>query len=414
MPSEHARLSPSAAERWLNCPGSVALCENVVDHGSRDADEGTACHEVLQKHLIGKPCSVGFETACGIVVTEEHQKLVQPVIEYIEGYRHDHHGAAIFSELRLEIGSHAFGLPEGAMFGTSDVVGLSDELLILDAKFGYVDVPVEENPQLISYGLGALYNTGWMHDRIRLVIAQPRCGEPKEYIYTAADMQRFEDEYRPKAIEAFRGGPLRPSEEACRWCKAQAVCPALKDEMVALAQREMADPLTLSPEEISELLDKGEMIENALRSLRAHAHKLDELGTKIPGWKRVLGDKHRKWRDEKEAARLLDGFHIDMYERSLRSPNQIEELLADKIKETWEPKSIADAYQKIKGEPLKRVTKAACKEVAKKAVGLAGAFKPEGEPTLVRDSDPREALGPAFTAEELAEVAPLPPKDMID
>ena len=29
MPSEHARLSASAAERWIHCPGSIKLTEDL-------------------------------------------------------------------------------------------------------------------------------------------------------------------------------------------------------------------------------------------------------------------------------------------------------------------------------------------------------------------------------------------------
>ena len=47
MPKAHARLSPSAAVRWINCPGSVALSAVCPPAGSSDyADEGTAAHRL--------------------------------------------------------------------------------------------------------------------------------------------------------------------------------------------------------------------------------------------------------------------------------------------------------------------------------------------------------------------------------
>ncbi len=51
----HARLSPSAAERWMTCPGSVKLSEGREDKGSAYAAEGTAAHELAEHILRGQP-----------------------------------------------------------------------------------------------------------------------------------------------------------------------------------------------------------------------------------------------------------------------------------------------------------------------------------------------------------------------
>lgn len=403
---EHARLAPSAAKRWLSCPGSVALCENTVDYSSEDADHGTACHELLSIAVEGGDAraAVGRKSAVGLVFTEEMAQLVEPVVEWIDDYRH-RTGALLFSEQRVEIGEGAFGLRAGLFWGTVDLLGVSkEELLVLDAKFGYVGVPVIRNEQLICYGIGGLEQTGWTHDRVRLVIAQPRSGEPKEHVYTASEMNEFVREFHPKVLEALNGGPLRPSDEACRWCKAQATCPALRGQMVELAKREFS-VLATSPEEIGELLDKGEMVESALRAVRAHALRLMEMGTEIPGWKRVLGKKHRTWRDEDDSVTQLKKiaflYKDEIYEQKVRSPRQVQDLLRDRLYELGARVNVAASYEKITGKPLKKVTKAACDVVAEKMVDLAGAHTPKGEPTLAKASDARPALAPTFTEEDV-------------
>lgn len=55
----HALLSPSAAERWINCPASVFLNKDIPDEGSVYADEGTAAHTLME--LAGKEYFNGFE-----------------------------------------------------------------------------------------------------------------------------------------------------------------------------------------------------------------------------------------------------------------------------------------------------------------------------------------------------------------
>ena len=40
----HAKLGPSAAERWFNCPGSIRASEGMPNNSSVFAAEGTAAH----------------------------------------------------------------------------------------------------------------------------------------------------------------------------------------------------------------------------------------------------------------------------------------------------------------------------------------------------------------------------------
>ena len=60
----HAVLSASGADRWLNCPGSVALTRDMPDTSSSYAEWGTTCHELgelaLRNRLLGE--KVVFES----------------------------------------------------------------------------------------------------------------------------------------------------------------------------------------------------------------------------------------------------------------------------------------------------------------------------------------------------------------
>jgi hypothetical protein len=406
---EHAKLQPSSASRWLVCPGSVELCSSVVDTGSEYADEGTAGHAAFEALITGRPVPEMVNVdGRPIKVTPELLALVEPCVEWALDYKKTHK-AAIFSEKKYEIGE-GFGLKAGLLWGTADFTAVSaSELCIADLKLGFNDVPVKDNKQLILYALGALDATGWMHEKIRLVILQPKTAdEPKEHVYTAAELEAFQDELRPKVLTAAKGGPLVATEEGCRWCKAAGTCPELRRETLALAQREMANLITLSGDEIADLLNKGEMIENALKAVRSHAIRLLELDpAAVPGYKRVLGRKLRVWTAEpKEVEAKVKAFKVDVYEKCLRSPAQVEASLAENLIGCSEGAPLDEGSKKIK-------TKKHAKEVAKR---LLSPFMevPTGEPTLVKDLDPRHALGPIFTQEDVQKALDSATEDVID
>ena len=55
MPDEHARLSPSAASRWISCPASVRLLEGLEQAPSSPyAAEGTKAHALAELRLAGE------------------------------------------------------------------------------------------------------------------------------------------------------------------------------------------------------------------------------------------------------------------------------------------------------------------------------------------------------------------------
>lgn len=88
----HAKLSPSSASRWLNCPGSVALCENLPDSSSSAALEGTVAH-ALAAHCLTSGADprtlVGmvFEDIAEFPVSDEMAGHVADYCDYINSFR---------------------------------------------------------------------------------------------------------------------------------------------------------------------------------------------------------------------------------------------------------------------------------------------------------------------------------------
>ncbi len=230
---EHALLSASGSERWMQCPGSLALSKGLPDKSSKFAEEGTKAHDLAAKILLGEDWCRGFYSDDMI---EEVQKYVDVVRDYAQG-------GMLFVEKRVDYSSF-IGVPDS--FGTSDTIIISGdgkEITIIDLKYGKgVRVDADNNSQMMLYALGAIDEfaaLGESFERVRLVIHQPRLDHLSEWTCTVDELMEFAGEAK-KAAEiamAVYNGTLPkvssniqflfPSEKSCRFCKAKHICPAL-------------------------------------------------------------------------------------------------------------------------------------------------------------------------------------------
>ncbi len=369
----HAKLGPSAAKRWMTCPGSTRLLEAIPDLGGLPAAKGTFCHNELATILTGRrPIQPGVTAtveAFTFGYTDEMFQWVKETAGWVKRYLFAHPNARLLVETRSPVG-HAFGCPDD-LWGTADVVLVNDEeheLVVFDAKFGFEEVPVEGNEQVSLYAIGMCELLGWEHfDNVELVIYQPQSPEPEKVELLAIDELRA----RKRAYEApvaravrWADAELMPSDDACRWCRAQAVCPAARGEAMRRAANEFSQPELLTPEEVAETLAAASLIRSHLKAVEEWAMQQLTLGQPVPGWKRVLSNKHRQWTDESKAMAALSllGEEKDyMTKPELKSPAQVEKSL------------------KLEAKTLDEL-----------------APKPKGEPTLAPESDPRPAVAPDF------------------
>jgi hypothetical protein len=332
MPEAHAILGPSGSERWMGCPGSVDLCKGLPDIENDSAKEGTAGHEAFSLILQGK--RPGKTATNGVPLTVALLALLEGPLAWVKAYVKARK-AKLFSEIALQIGKPAFGIDPEFLWGTADVLLESQsELCVADLKLGYNEVEAQDNLQGLLYLIGAAYRTGWVHDHYRFVILQPRSPQPvKEATYTGAELAAWETKFKPLVLRAINGNSeLHPSDKACQWCRAAAVCPKRHAEQVDLAKREFSDPMMMSLDDILMVLDKADRIEDFIAKCREHVKGLLAIDHKsVPGWKRVLGRSNRKWRDEKKAlaaAKKVKGVDLDeIAPRSFISPAEADKVL---------------------------------------------------------------------------------------
>lgn len=378
MPSKHAELPPSSAERWKNCPGSVTLSKQFPqDTTSTYAEEGTHAHAVAElklRYVNGEINSSNFtrklnklkksEFWCG-EMDEATNFYMDAVLEIKSGMGED---AELLIEQHFNLDEY---VPES--FGTSDAVVIGDGVInVIDLKYGKgVKVDAVNNSQLRLYGLGAagLFEGIYDFDRVRMTIIQPRLDHISSEEISLEELRRWAaEEIRPAAEEALAGSERTACGDWCQFCPAKAVCRARAEYCLELARDEFKAPALLTTEEIGEVLRRAEAIKKWAADIADYALQQALAGEHYDGWKVVEGRSNRKYADEVKVADTLKKAGFDeamLYERKLLGLTAMEKLVGKKkLTETL-------------GELI---------------------IKPAGKPVLVPESDKRDAISTAEQA----------------
>ena len=349
----HALLGASSAHMWLHCTPSARLCENMPDRAGKAAAEGTLAHEIaalkLQKYFT--PMSPKAYTARmnklkkQELYQDEMQGYTDEYLEYIKEIATGLPSApCVAIEQRVDYSTYA---PGG--FGTADCILLhGDTLWVIDFKYG-TGVPVEavENEQMRLYALGALHEYSILYNikQVVLTIFQPRNGGAKAWETTADEIVAWGIGFvKPRAELADKGeGDFCPSEDVCRFCRANAQCRARANKNLELLGYDFAAPNLLTNKDIGVILEKAQDLQGWVKDIQEYALKETLCGREVPGWKAVEGRSNRAFRDVDAAfAKLIDA-GIDRELLYVRNPitltateklvgkKQFEELLADEI-----------------------------------------------------------------------------------
>ena len=273
--------------------------------------------------------------------------------------------AVLLIEAKLKLGEF---IPEG--FGSSDAVLIyGDTLEVLDLKYGKgVKVSAEENAQMMCYALGAYLGPGELYElnKVRMTIIQPRLRHESSWDLHVLDLMLWaRHKLRPAAKLAFEGKGEQVPGDHCRFCKVAARCKALAAHTLEVS-KDKTEPGLMSLEEIAQILPHFATIKSWISSVEEFALEAALEGDTIPGYKVVEGRSLRKISNPAEAISRLEGAGIPN-ESYLKAP---------------ELKTITDLE--------KTLTKKGFKTILGDLV-----IKPEGKPTLVEESDPREPFSKA-------------------
>lgn len=367
--NQHSVLGASSSHRWLACPGSVRLTADIPPTSSKYADEGTAAHELAElclktdQNAADRIGTIITANGTPFTVTEEMADAVQV---YVDTVRQDYEVAGATADMRLEQQFNLDWLYPG-MFGRNDAM-VGDEafgiLKVYDYKHGAgVLVEVENNPQLMYYGLGALKGSGY--DEVELVVVQPRAPHPKgsvrRWTISADDLMKWGEEVLLPGAKATEDpeAPLIAGEH-CQFCAALPTCPAQKTYAMSIVPTVFDEtpsappsPDVLTPVELRKILNAADLIESWLKACREHVHALLESGridVEEIGYKLVAGRASRSWLDEQKAKEWLEAMlDEEAYTKpSLVSPAQAEKLL----KGATAKQAIKGMVQETRGKQL--------------------------------------------------------------
>lgn len=426
----HAKLfSPSKAEGWFACAGRPVMEAPFPDTGNDSSREGTARHGACAYALRNPDFDIVDLVGYYVRLADGHvfmpnvdddltgcmeylEDWVEEDQDYIDTVRALAEGGDLFVEQQVDFRRFIECTDPADGFGTGDAIVLKPlgdgrhELIVVDRKTGYHEVPVERNKQLLLYALGAYDEHSLVYDiaRVRLIIHQRSA---REWDCSAEDLLQFAQEARSRAISVQNAVAMHgkvpaaewnatflnqePSEDACRYCKAMATCPSMQkkvqDTVGADFEEMAAGEVELNAEgasdaELSTCMAATGLIEDWIKAIRAEVERRLLAGQQVPGFKLVLGKAgNRAWRDTEVVETTLKSMRLrveEMYDLKLITPTTAEKLTKGD-KPVIGPKQ----WKKLQDH----ITRA------------------EPKPSVAPESDKRERYAPAPAADDFQPVA---------
>lgn len=424
--SDHAKLSPSGAYRYLACPGSVREEAKYPESPSgQSAVDGTHSHTLLEycvKTQSDPMLTVGMtmeDHDGSFTVDKERAERVKVATDYVNSQVVALCALGVLTELRVNP-EHLIGRTD--MSGTVDIqIHGKDVLEIIDYKDGMNPVEAKDNPQLELYALGVLasfklpINVEYPFKTVRMTIIQPKLAVKGLSVITSHEMTV--PDVLALILKYVTGGaaterpdaPLVPGAKQCNYCRASgcaargqaamaaagvsfpSLLPAVSAPSTQVAEQ---DPGTMTNERLNEILEAAPLMRQMIEQAEAEAQRRLESGISIPGLKLVNGRGSQVWNlDEEKIAEKLKGMGVPkdaVWVTKLVSPAQAKKL----------------SWSKRDGS-TKQLTERQLKTLETEYISKLG-----GKLTVAPASDPRPAVvrdaAPLFSAVQPEQAPALP------
>ncbi len=360
--SAHSVLSPSGADRWMECSPSALLEQEVPNKSNIYAEAGTAAHDLAEYKLKTALKIESTQKPVSEFDSQEMEEFTDIYVEFCLNLIENCQEPQILIEQRLDLNDY---VPGG--FGTADLIVVDNDVLhVVDFKFGAIVVSAEKNPQMMLYALGALPIYEILYDikKVSMTIIQPRRDNFSTFEMSAHELLKWAEEVlKPKAVMASKGEGELKSGEHCRSCRVKVKCRARAEKNLEQAKYDFAAPPLLSDDEIAEIISVADELSKWANDIYTYATALAiNEGKQWPGFKLVQGRTRRKYSDEKLVAKKAkEAGYSDIYKQSLLTITQMEKLMGKKN------------FNEILGSLID---------------------KPKGKLTLVSETDKRQAIDP--------------------
>lgn len=428
MPGLHAKLSPSAAKRWMNCPGSVALIGDESSTSNAAAMKGTAAHKVIELMIEGghedardylgynmlvyggtdrtidEPCEVYPPGVPALnpkkprpdwflfIVDQTMVEGVQMTIDEVHRLKDEMFSPELIGERFLDMSEI-----DDRLGGTADVTLVEPFgwAHLIDHKNGFILVEAVDNDQLKNYAVGIML----AHpdcEGVRVTISQPNAphvdGPIRSDEFTRAELQEYAQVMKRAADETSKPNALRRPGDWCTFCPAKTRCKEFDDMLTEEAIHEFDDELTVADEppeaatlpvsytnneELARKARWTKLIKGYCTDVMKQVYAELAAGNKVPGWKMIYGGKtRRRWPKVEAEGDTIEEEEIGAQFVELGVPEN----------EVYEPRKIRSPAQMEKLGVGKEVRK----EVKKLVRTLQ--FKPQGKPTVVEDCEPGDPI----------------------
>ena len=339
----HSKLGASGAERWMACPGSVALIQNLnlTQEESVYAAEGTAAHDVAEWCLSQGKDAYEFigQKSGDFAVTRDMATAVQQYVDYCRGLSEAQHTQTFVEE---HVSAPEFN---EAFFGTVDFAVIGPAYIhIVDYKHGAgLAVDVKNNKQLLYYAFAFILHMmreapeKLVHIKhVGCTIVQPRGfhqdGTIRECWYTLDEVVQWGYGTLAPAMETalpananrFQEFDLH-SGKHCIFCPARLHCSELRRKWdLFLANKK--DVKQMTNEELVALADLIPAVVDRKKAVENELFTRMQQGQTLSGYKLIAKRSDRTWKED--ALPLLEIMWGDeAYEKKLKSPAQVEKDL---------------------------------------------------------------------------------------
>lgn len=252
---KHALCSASAAERWLECPGSVGLSMTVPEPPpSIYAIEGTEAHE-LSETILHQWAKDNYSLSDEFLhsIREGREEMFDYVMQYV--YACVEESMAFDGTPTIRIEQRLTFNEDMKMFGTADFIatgtmGGKATGVIVDLKYGKgKKVKTENNPQLAYYAVALRSCSKKQLEQVRVRIVQPRTGDFSTSItFSKDDLDTWGAKLTLGAEQAlWMAGKAKAPEYReggwCWFCPAKQICPEIAKKLEGKLVEQFPDDL---------------------------------------------------------------------------------------------------------------------------------------------------------------------------